>query len=244
MKANGLRTRQIGKASLRGLTSLFLAQGCAVCDRPARQPFCIDCQRQILPASVGRSRRLPTLPTADSNRLPVMSLGIYEGMLKRAILKLKYGDRPDIARPLGAALARQWLAQPPFAPNPDRPGATKKLYALPIPLHPSRYRVRGYNQAELIAQAFCRVSGLPLLPQGLARIQATLPMHQLSLPARQQNLTQAFQIGPSLQRTIRPSVILIDDIYTTGTTAQSAADTLNQAGVCVRGMLVLARATL
>ncbi|MGB3295661.1 MAG: ComF family protein [Phormidesmis sp.] len=243
MKASGLRPRQVGKASFRSLTGLFLAQGCAVCDRPTLHPFCLDCQRQILPSSVGLSPELARRhPSTDGVMLPVMSLGIYDGPLKRAILKLKYGDRPDLARPFGAALAQQWLAQQAFASKPDRQ-SMRSLYALPIPLHPSRYQERGYNQAELVARAFCQVSGLPLLPQGIVRIQETLPMHLLSLQARQQNLTQAFQIGPSLQRAARSSVLLIDDIYTTGTTVQSAADTLTQAGFTVRGILVVAKAT-
>ena len=236
MWANGLKIRQKGRASFRNLTSLFLAQRCVVCDRPTLQPFCLDCQRQVLPAPV----EVSVCPTAERDRLPVISLGTYDGALKRAILKLKYGDRPDIARPLGVGLGQQWQAQR-FAPDADR---RTKLYAVPIPLHADRHRARGYNQAELIAQAFCRVSGLPLLAQGLMRTQATLPMHRLSLPARQQNLIQAFQVGPSLQRVVQPHVLLIDDIYTTGTTVQSAADTLAQAGILVRGVLVVARATL
>lgn len=239
MKGSVLRTRQMGRAGLRSLTGLFLAQGCAVCDRPTLQTFCLDCQRQIRPPSAERSQ----VPAAITDALPVMALGVYHGMLKRAILTMKYGDRPDVARPLGAALGQQWLAQPLCKANADRKGATG-LYALPIPLHASRYRERGYNQADLIAQSFAQVSGLPLLSQGLVRSQATLPMHQLSLQARQQNLTQAFQIGPSLRRLTRPKVLLIDDIYTTGTTVRTAADTLTRAGVCVVGVLVIARATL
>ena len=237
MQANDLKIRRIGRACFRSLTSLFLAQGCAVCDRPTLHPFCLDCQRQILPSSA----KVSSCPfTVKHDPLPVISLGIYDGVLKQAILKLKYGDRPDIARPLGAALGQQWLAQR-FVHGFDR---RAKLYAIPIPLHASRHRDRGYNQAELIAQAFCQVSGLPLLTEGLVRRQATLPMHRLSLQARQQTLAQAFQIGPSLQRIVRPNVLLIDDIYTTGTTASSAVDTLTQAGILVRGVLVVARATL
>ena len=237
MQANDLKIRQLGRACFRSLTSLFLTEGCAVCGRPTLQPFCPDCQRQILPSSIEVSDR-PSMAKGD--RLPVISLGIYDGVIKQAMLRLKYGDRPDIARPLGAALGQQWLAQR-FALGFDN---RIKLYAIPIPLHAGRHRERGYNQAELIAQAFCQVSGLPLLTQGLVRGQATLPMHRLSLQARQQNLAQAFQLGPSLRRIVRPSVLLIDDIYTTGTTAQSAVNTLTQAGISVRGMLVVARATL
>ncbi|CAN5837410.1 ComF family protein [soil metagenome] len=242
---------QSGRVGLRNLLGVFLAQGCPVCDRPTSQTLCTDCQRQI---QAGPSVPLPLplrVAAAQTEfhaefQLPVGALGTYSGTLKRAILALKYGDRPDVATPLGAALGQQWLK---FTQSgiTGPVGAATRLYALPIPLHAERQKSRGYNQAELIAQAFCQVSGLSLLADGLTRTQATLPQHQLSLTARQQNLSQAFQVGRSLRQILRQrsaAVVLIDDIYTTGTTAQSAAVTLAQAGVTVVAMMSVARATL
>lgn len=240
--------------------SLLLAQVCAVCDRATNQTFCPDCQRQIR-SDRFQALSVEALPSAST--LPVGALGIYERTLKQAILALKYGDRPDVAQVLGADLGQRWLKsihlksidlkQKPTAFSVPQPGIKASLYVLPIPLHASRQQARGYNQAELIAQAFCTVTGLPLLAQGLARIQATLPQHQLSLADRQHNLSAAFSVGTSLQQKIRlsqrqkqamPSVLLIDDIYTTGATVQSAATTLAKSGVAVRGVLVLARAKI
>lgn len=243
--ANGTKTvRRQGRVGFRSWANLFLSQGCPVCDRPTNQTFCLDCQRQ-----------LPFLEKAsfqswhqdDAHPLPVRALGIYGGTLKRAILAMKYCDRPEVAKPLGSALAQQWLNQP--LPPQSSQFPQSSLYTVPIPLHAQRQRQRGYNQAELIARAFCQGSGLPLLANGLQRTQATLPQHQLSLSARQQNLSQAFQLGPSLNRVVQrqahsPSVLLIDDIYTTGTTARSAAEILGQAGISVIGILAVARAVL
>lgn len=245
-RVNRFSTEQLGRAGLRNLLGIFLSRGCPVCDRPTPSIFCPDCQRQI--------QNCPPLPMRlampaqnDAYPLPVGALGTYGGTLKRAILALKYSDRPDVANPLGAALGQQWLEHVRSGPVSRPAIAATRLYALPIPLHAERQKSRGYNQAELIAQAFCQVSGLPLLGDGLARTQATLPQHQLSLSARQQNLTQAFEVGPSLRQVLRQrsaAVLLIDDIYTTGTTAQSAALTLARAGMPVVGMMTLARATL
>lgn len=238
--------------------SLLLAQNCAVCDRATNQTFCPDCQRQICsdrrqPLSVETSLSVNALAT---NVPAVGALGIYERTLKQAILALKYGDRPDVARVLGTDLGQRWLTsihlkQTTFLQANFE--SKSSLYALPIPLHASRQQKRGYNQAELIAQAFCTVTGLPLLAHGLARLQATLPQHQLSLADRQHNLKAAFGIGTSLQRKIRlsqrqrhamPSVLLIDDIYTTGATVQSAVMTLARSGVAVVDVLVLAKAKI
>ncbi|MGI8933694.1 MAG: ComF family protein [Phormidesmis sp.] len=241
---------QLGRLDLRNLLGVFLAQGCPVCDRPTSQTLCTDCQRQI---QAGPSVPLPLplrVAAAQTEfhaefQLPVGALGTYSGTLKRAILALKYGDRPDVATPLGAALGQQWVSQ--RQSGIATVSAATRLYALPIPLHAERQKSRGYNQAQLIAQAFCQVSGLPLLAYGLIRTQATLPQHQLSLTARQQNLSQVFQVGRSLRQILRQrsaAVVLIDDIYTTGTTAQSAAVTLAQAGVTVVAIMSVARATL
>lgn len=220
-------------------------QGCAVCDRPTANPFCTDCDRQI---SKQTSHRSPSIDQVSGN-LQISALGSYGGSLKRAILAMKYSDRPDVARPLGAALAQHWLSQQ------TTQLASHHLYAIPIPLHAGRQKSRGYNQAELIADSFCRVSGMPLLADGLVRSRATEPQHELGLAARQQNLDQVFDVGASLHKIVRRSarqknkkgkvaIWLVDDIYTTGATAQSAVQTLEQAGIPVLGMATVARAAL
>ncbi len=234
---------------------LFLSQGCAVCDRPTAQTFCLDCQRQIFQPEAAQNQAKDQPDLQGDPALPISVLGLYSGSLKRAILAMKYGDRPEVAKPLGTALARHWLAQQPIAlPNKTTP-ATGRLvpYALPIPLHAGRQKSRGFNQAELIARAFCQVSKVPLLADGLVRVQATRPQHALGLAERQQNLDQVFEVGKSLHRRAHharengkasPSVLLIDDIYTTGATVRSAAATLSQAGISVVGIVTVARAAL
>ncbi len=250
--------------------SLFLAQNCPVCDRPTDQTFCLDCQRQIYPDShsahlISNGSSQTDLRAAPA--LPVCALGLYSGSLKRAILAMKYGDRPDIAAPLGAALAQHWLAHSPVAMPSKGFAIAHSLCAVPIPLHADRQKSRGFNQAELIARSFCQVSDLPLLTHGLIRIQATRPQHELGLADRQQNLNQVFQVGPSLKKRWHsrsvstrslskeshrasqpgkapPAVLLIDDIYTTGATAQSAATTLRDAGISVAGIVAVAQAAL
>ncbi|MEM8807369.1 MAG: hypothetical protein AAGF01_15210, partial [Cyanobacteria bacterium P01_G01_bin.38] len=99
--------------------------------------------------------------------------------------------------------------------------------------------------AELIAQGFCRITGLPCLGQGLLRVKATEAQHQFGLATRQSNLRSAFRLGPdwTLDR-MSSAVLLVDDIYTTGATAQAAATELQQSGLKVLGMATVARAIL
>ena len=175
---------------------------------------------------------------ASSDPLFVAALGAYDGVLKRAILSLKYENRPEVAQLLGAELGRQWLRMARSLP-------AKPLYALPIPLHSERQRQRGYNQAALLARSFCQVSGLTLLEHGLVRSQATVPQHQLGIEARQKNLEGVFEIGKSLHRyqsnASSLGVVLVDDIYTTGVTVQSAIEVLRHSGLSVLGTVVVAK---
>lgn len=244
------------KASLtfRPVIGLFLSRGCPVCDRPTAQTFCLDCQRQVFQLKAAPNQ-LKDQPDLSSNPArPISALGLYEGALKRAILAMKYGDRPEVALPLGTALGWHWLAQQQKTPNKAiKHTGSAAVYAVPIPLHAGRQKSRGFNQAELIARAFCRVSKLPLLAHGLVRTEATQPQHELGLTERQQNLAQVFQVGASLhqradrarkQGKARPSVLLVDDIYTTGATVQSAAATLRQSGIAIVGVATVARASL
>lgn len=175
------------------------------------------------------------------------ALGQYDGILKQAIAALKYSDRPDVAAPLGRALAQQWQLE-----NGLNTNLRNCTYVVPIPLHIERQRQRGYNQAERIADAFCKVSRLPLVANALQRVKATQPQHALNAQARQQNLAQVFQVSTKLQQTLtnrrkplgKPAVLLVDDIYTTGATVQSAADTLQRAGFPVVGVAVVAQAVM
>ena len=133
-------------------------------------------------------------------------------------------------------------------PNPANQ-ATRPI-VVPIPLHPRKLKQRGYNQAELLAEGFCQVTGLPLHRQGLVRVRATDAQFSLSSQDRAKNLADAFQLGASLKRLSQArsqarsqtTVLLLDDIYTTGATVQSALATLHRHQMPCLGVAVLARA--
>lgn len=153
--------------------------------------------------------------------------------MKRAIAVLKYENHPQLARPLGHWLAQAWVNSPV--------SAAIKLTVVPIPMHPSKVSQRGYNQADLLAQSFCNFTGYPMRSLGLERVRATEAQFSLSGTEREKNLAGAFSLGKEFLRS-RPStsVLLLDDIYTTGATAQSAAKTLAQHGIRVYGLVAVA----
>ena len=218
-------------SSLRVVTNLFLQPLCPLCNRPASQDFCHDCWRQLQTCAEHR----PAFPT--SNALLVLSWGLYQRHLKQAITALKYDGNRQLARPLGIALGQLWQQFPIPAQRPP--------LAVPIPLHSDKLRKRGFNQAALLAEAFCQQTGLPLVTQGLLRQRATAPQFGLTANDRQKNLTGAFAIGPAFEnRYPQAPVLLIDDIYTTGTTVRTAAAVLRRHRISVCGVATIARATL
>ncbi|MEO1400204.1 MAG: ComF family protein [Cyanobacteria bacterium J06635_1] len=223
-----------------GLLEGFLKPSCSLCQRPAaRSAFCVDCDQQIQSCRwAHHDYRVPT-------PLPVIAWGTYSGPLKRALHQLKYQNCPEIAAPLGTDLGRLWQQAWSQKTALQRQVQGRQIVVVPIPLHPERLSQRGYNQAELIAQGFCRLTGLPCLGRGLLRVRATEAQHQFGLTTRQSNLRSAFRLGPdwTLDR-MSSAVLLIDDIYTTGATAQAAATELQQSGLKVLGMATVARAIL
>jgi ComF family protein len=119
---------------------------------------------------------------------------------------------------------------------------SKHFTVVPIPMHPAKQRQRGFNQAELLARYFCDRTRFSLEVNGLQRVRQTEAQFNLSVQQRQQNLDNAFSLGQKfLKRPPSAPVLLLDDIYTTGATALSAAQTLQQHGIQVQGIIVLAK---
>ncbi len=197
-----------------------------MCQRPTSKEFCQDCARQLQSQESLQPSRL------WQGQLPVFAWGVYGGTLKRAIAAMKYEDQPQLARPLGQWLARSWL---------NSQVASTELVVVPIPLHANRQKERGYNQAALLAQSFCELTGLNLQQTGLERMRATEAQFGLAASEREKNLAMAFGLGPGFRRH-RPakSVLLLDDVYTTGATARSAVQTLRQYEIQVYGLAAIA----
>ncbi len=210
---------------MRSLLATVFRPACPLCNRPAQGCFCIDCQRQIA------ATRLSQPWQFWHGTLPLAAWGRYRDALKRVLGALKYHNRPELARPLGHHLGDLWLSGGHGLQQP--PGV------VPIPLHPEKQQTRGYNQAELLAASFCQYVGLTLYSDLLIRRTHTQAQHHLSAEEREANLATAFACNPQHPRPRTP-VLIVDDIYTTGATARTAQRVLQQAGLTVVGILVVA----
>ncbi len=212
---------------VKSFLNLFLKSNCPLCQRPAPAEFCPYCDKQLQRCQLADPGRL-----WDSQKA-VFVWGEYGGPLKRAIAALKYENNPQLAKRLGYLMAEAWLNYSEIAID--------NLTVVPIPLHKEKLKERGFNQAELLAQSFCDLTGLPLQRDGLERVKYTQPLFELSAQERQAEMKDALILGKDFRRRLpRDRVLLVDDIYTSGTTVRSAIKVLKQSGISVYGTVALA----
>jgi ComF family protein len=201
-----------------------------LCDRcgvpvPAERIVCIECEEG------------PEPPFDWSQ-----TMGQYTGPLRTAIHHLKYHGKTALAAPLGQMLAQSLdsEATPLFAPRSD--SALPAFDAVvPIPLHPSRLRQRGFNQAERLARVLAVERGWPLDTTGLRRVRRTEVQALLtSREARAANVRNAF-VARSPTHFWNRSVLLVDDVLTTMATAREAAAVVRTTGATRICIVALAR---
>ncbi len=148
------------------------------------------------------------------------ALFLYNDAMRKSIYRFKYAGRKEYAAFYGKALADafdEWIA----SVSPDA--------IVPIPLHKKRLAQRGFNQAELIARALSKHTGIPVRNDVLSRRTDTRKQKELNVSERENNLKKAFKSGGNDVKL--DTVLLIDDIYTTGSTMDAAASCLKRSGV-------------
>jgi ComF family protein len=178
-----------------------LARGCAICAAP------------LAGSAIACGDCLARRPAFDAAFVPYR----YDFPLVELIHRLKYRGQVAIARILGTLLARRLAER----------GAPAVDALVPVPLHPARESQRGYNQAQEIARFAAELLGLPVVRRVALRVRAT--EEQAALPAilRRMNVSGAFAVRAG---TPLPAVAIVDDVLTTGATADALAVELKRAG--------------
>jgi ComF family protein len=185
---------------------------CFRCGRPGLGPLCPACRQDP-----------PLLASASAPFL-------YEGQLKVAVQRFKYRDATYLSRPLGALMH-------PFAKQLIR--RVQPDWVIPVPLHPRRLRERGYNQSALLAREVIRGAPLGIQYNLLRRARPTASQADLCLASRRDNVREAFVAH---RRVRGKRLLLLDDVMTTGATAEACAAALLQADARAVDLLTLARA--
>jgi ComF family protein len=215
-------------------------------ERPGERVICRDCLDEIVPCraphcpscgrffeGTGESHLCGSCLDAAPPFALHRSAGRYGGRLKEAILLLKYRGFRPLGREL-AAFAHRALER--------EEGLWWNVECLvPVPLHRRRYRERGFNQAGLLAREVGRLTGLPVERRVLKKVQATAAQTSLERGERRENVRGAFSVVRP-ERIRGKTVLLVDDVYTTGATVRECAGALRNAGAGEVRALTLAQA--
>jgi ComF family protein len=236
---------------IRHILDLILPTSCSFCNDPVgdslfpffcttcwsdftlvEEPLCPHCGRPFdSPEALSSSpdhvclacRRLP--PLFDQ----ALSVGYFEGPLREAVHQFKYRPCRSLGRPLG-----EWMAtNVRLLSNID--------IIIPVPLHAKRLRQRGFNQALLLANRMSETHRIPFSCDNLYRSRPTRPQVELTGAERVKNVEGAFSLRKASDVADR-SVVLVDDVFTTGATMNECALVLKKAGAARVTALTLARA--
>lgn len=211
---------------------LLFPRRCPVCDgivTPFGEKICLECIPRLKPVAPPRcmkcgkhlgNDRMLCGDCAKKHHKYDAGRALYDyRSAALPIYRLKYGGRREYADCFGEQMA---LLLGDFIRGTGADGL------VPVPLHPRRLAARGYNQAELLARALGRCCGLPVYPKMVKRVRNTTPLKLLDPEERQKNLKKAFIIA---QNDVKlKSVIIVDDIYTTGSTIDELTETLKENG--------------
>jgi ComF family protein len=246
------------------LTDLLFPPRCLICERDVEGPFqrplycdsclaaattplaacCFRCGIQ-LPYRIQGDRHIPLVTRAQSwSGCPdcrrrkwafdrTVAVGSYEGRWREHVYQLKRPYRSAEAWQAGKLLGER-LEQSEWWSDYD--------YLLPLPIHWRRRFSRGFNQAERIAQGVASTLPLPLAHRVLVAARYARKQGTLSAAARKANVQQSMKLGPGAAAIRGRRVILVDDVLTTGSTADAAARLCRQAGAKRVAVAVVARA--
>lgn len=240
------RTGRVAAAFARGLVDLVYPPHCLACGAATGSPngLCAPCWRGLSFIERPYCERIglpferdlgPGLLSPEAIAHPPAfrrgraAVVFDDGPARTLVHRLKYGDRHEVATLMGRCMAR--AAHDVTA---DRPTL------LPMPLHRARLWRRQFNQAGLLADEVARATGLPCDPFLLHRVKPTSSQVGMSRAKRAANVQGAFRVPPGVGVRDR-AVLLVDDVLTTGATANAAARALQRAGAASVDLLVFAR---
>jgi ComF family protein len=230
-----------------GLFAALFPSDCRLCGAPlvniSRLPVCLECISAVQPIRAGtceicgegmatlarpelaRTEETQTCEACRETRPQfekACAYGSYDGELRELIHLLKYEQVTPAAKVLGgllaAAIAKLEISRP--------------VLVIPVPLHSSKRRQRRFNQAEIIARAALKqmaMAGTELATNLLVRQRATVSQIGLTRPQRAENIRGAFRVQHP-EKVAGRSILLVDDVLTTGTTASECARVLRKAG--------------
>lgn len=175
---------------------------CKICGTPSDYSTCYDCKDKQYYFDCAASACL------------------FEGTMQKSIWKFKFNGITELAEELSKLMIESYALHIKY----------KHIdMAVPIPIHPRRMAERGFNQSDILGAKLCSSLNIPYSTNILKKIKHTKDQINLSLDDRIINLNGAFKVSPKANIKDK-NILLIDDVFTTGSTANEAAKTLKEAG--------------
>ena len=184
-------------------------------------PFCSICGIPFPKGSRGENHPCGSCIKEPPAFDKAVSVFIYDGSIIKAIYSFKYGNKSYLFRPFGKLIIEKVEKEIHLRENPP--------LVIPVPLCNKRLRHRGYNQSALVAGYLAKELNLVIDYDSLIRIRETVPQTELNKKEREKNLINAFTVNnPDKIKNSR--IVLVDDVYTTGSTLKECSKTLKKAG--------------
>ena len=209
-----------------------LCPDCLAKAPPLLSPKC-NCCGQPFESPIGADHHCGSCITDPPPFCAARAALLFEESTRELIHQFKYSKRVMLGRPLGL-LAAAYLGE--FA------GEFGADLIVPVPLHVKRLRQRGFNQAVLLGEVFSSKWGVALSRNSLKRVRWTEPQVNLGARERAANVKGAFDVG-SVNKISGKRILLVDDVYTTGSTAKECCRVLMRAGAADVAVLTIARGT-
>lgn len=208
-----------------------ICKSCLSSIRYISSPVCLKCGRPFN-SNIERDHLCGTCLTSRVYFTKARAVGYYEGVLQEAIHRLKYNRKTFLTKPLGDLM---------IGPSSGSIDFKSYDFLIPVPLHFKRLRERGFNQALSLAKYIGKKHGIPIDYMSLKRIKWESPQINLSKKEREENVKGVFFLRDK-NRLKDKSILLIDDVYTSGATVNECAKVLRKAEACKVDVLTLARA--
>lgn len=218
---------------VKNLLDYFYPPRCPICDEilPLGTVICEDCKKEAAavtepmckkcgkPIENGEREYCSDCIVKSHAYRQGKAVFLYRAGMKKSMYRFKYSNRREYA---------QFYAKRAADIHSDWVLRNRIEVIVPIPMYPKKKRRRGYNQAEIFARALGKELGIPVDTGTVRRIRDTVPQKELNDKERQRNLKNAFQLAPNIVK--YSQILLVDDIYTTGSTMDAVAAVLLSGG--------------
>ncbi len=182
-----------------------------------KEPRCMKCSKPIIDVE---AEYCYDCRTKKHSYISGKAVWVYDDTLRQSVARYKYKGNLEYAKVYGMEMVNDY-------------GEWIKAHGevlVPVPLHKKKQRIRGFNQAEVLAEVLSKELQIPMAGNWLFRNRDTLPQKELNDTERRKNLMNAFEMDKEKISPVN-KVMLVDDIYTTGSTIEACARVLYEAGV-------------